>query len=140
MVEILDELIFTNGAELERRDAYNKQLFSALFLSTKGEANSFLFRFAGRTDSRQQLDGQAAWKEVTDKYLNSSVQRLRILILKLNGMVIMPNQDPGKSFAEGFQQWDALEKIGESCTEVRVFGRILEGLGNEPELIRFAAE
>ena len=118
MVEIVDELILANGAELERRDAHNKQLFSALILPTKGVANSFLVRFAGRTDSRQQLDGQAAWKEVTDKYLNSSVQRWRILILKLNGMVIMQNQDPGEPFAEVFQQRDELEKIGESCTKV----------------------
>ena len=70
-----DELIFANGAELERWDACNQKLYSVLFLSTKGSANSFLERFAGRPDSRQQPDGQTAWKAMTEKYLNFSMQR-----------------------------------------------------------------
>ena len=58
-----DEHIFANGAELERwDDVYNKQLYSVLFVSTKGAATSFLVRFAGRSGSRQQPDGQVAWE------------------------------------------------------------------------------
>ena len=55
-----DELILANRAELVQWDAYNKQLYSVVFLYTKGAANSFLVRFAGRPSSRQQPDGQAA--------------------------------------------------------------------------------
>ena len=54
-----DELILANQAELVRWDAYNKQLYSVLFLCTKGAANSFVVCFAGRPNSRQQPDGQA---------------------------------------------------------------------------------
>ena len=97
-----DKLILTNGAELEGWDAYNKQLFSVLFLSIKCTANSFLVRFSGRPDSRQQPDGQAAWKAMTQKYLNSSMQRRCILIHKLNGMVMMPNQNPDEYLTEVF--------------------------------------
>ena len=57
-----DEQILANRAELVQWDAYNKQLYSVLFLCTKGVANSFLVRFAGRPGSRQQPDGQAAWR------------------------------------------------------------------------------
>ena len=51
-VPLMDELILANGAELERWIVCNKQLYSVLFLSTKGEANSFLVRFPGRPGSR----------------------------------------------------------------------------------------
>ena len=92
----MDKLILADGTELERWDVYNKQLYSILVLSTKGAANSFLVRFAGRTNLRQQPHGQAALK--TEKYLNSSMLQRRILMRKLNGMVMMPNQDPDKNF------------------------------------------
>ena len=62
-----DEVIFANEAELKRWDVYNKQLYSVLFLCTIGAANSFLVRFVGRPDSRQQTDGQAAWKTMPEK-------------------------------------------------------------------------
>ena len=65
-----DECILANGAELERWNAYNKQLYSVLFLPIKGTANSFLVRLAGRADSRKQPDVQAAWKGMTKKCLN----------------------------------------------------------------------
>ena len=55
-----DELILTNRA-------YNKQLYSVLFLCAKGGANSFLICFAGRPGSRQQSDGQAAWRTMGEK-------------------------------------------------------------------------
>ena len=89
-----DEVILTNGAEFERWDVCNKKLYSILFLSTKGAVNSFLVCFAGGPDPRQQPDGQAGWKAMNAKYLNSSRQRWRILMRKLNGMVMMHNQDP----------------------------------------------
>ena len=89
-----DELVLTNQGELERWDAYNKQLCSVLLSSTKSAVNSFLFRFAGRSDSRNQPEGQAAWKKMAEKYLNSSLQWRRILMRKLNGMVTRPEQDP----------------------------------------------
>ena len=47
-----DKLILANRAELERWDVYNKHPGSILFLSSKGAANSFLVRVAGRSDSR----------------------------------------------------------------------------------------
>ena len=62
-VPLTDGLILANGAELERLDAYNKQLYSVLFLSFEGAANSFLIRFAGRPDTRQQPDGLAGGLE-----------------------------------------------------------------------------
>ena len=41
-----DELILANRAELVQWDAYNKKLYSVLFLYTKGAAKSFHVRFA----------------------------------------------------------------------------------------------
>ena len=128
----MDELILANGAEPERWDVCNKELYSVLSLSTRGEASSFLVRFAERPDSRQQPDGQAAWKALTDTYLNSSMQRRRILLRTLNGLVMMPNQDPDEYLMEVFQQRDELEHIGESFAEARILDLILESFSDEP--------
>ena len=57
-----DELILANRTELVQWDAYNKQPYSVLFLCTEGAANSCLVHFDGRPGSRQQPDGQAAWR------------------------------------------------------------------------------
>ena len=135
-----DERIIANLAELVRWDAYNKQLSIVLFLSTKGAANSFLVRFAGRPNSRLQPNEQAAWRAMVETYLNSSMQRRRTLMRKLNGMIMMLNQDPDKYLTEVFQERDGLEHIGESFAEARILYIILEGLSDEYELIRFATE
>ena len=82
------------------------KLYLVLFLSTQGTANSFLVRFAGRPDSKQQPDRQAAWKAMDEKYLNSSVQRRRVLTRKLKGMMMRPTQDFNKYITEVFQQRD----------------------------------
>ena len=136
----MDKLILTNRAELVRWDAYNTQFYSVLVLCTKGAANSFLVRFARRSDSRQQLDEQAAWRAMGKKYLNSSMQRRRILMRKLNGMAMTPNQDPDEYVAQIFQQPNELEHIVESCMEAHILDIILEGLSNEHKPIQFAAE
>ena len=94
IVSPTDERILANRAELVRWDVYNKKLYSVLFLCTKGAANSFLVRFVGRPDSRQQPDRQVAWISMGEKCLNSSIQRRRILMRRLNGMAMRPNQDP----------------------------------------------
>ena len=135
-----DELILANRAELVRWDAYNKQMYGVLFLCTKDAANSFLVRFAGRPDSRQQPDGQASYRTTSEKHLNSSMQRRRILMRKLDGMAMIPNQDPDEYLGEVFQQRDELEHIGESFTEAPILDVMLEGLSDEYEPIRFAAE
>ena len=75
-----------------------------------------LVRFAGRPSSRQQPDRQAAWRVIDEKYLNSSMQRRHILMCKMNGMTMRPNQDPDEYLTEVFQQRDELEHIGESYT------------------------
>ena len=112
-----DKLILANGAELKRCDVYNKQFYILLFLSTKDAANSWLVRFAGRPDSRQRPDEQAVWKSITEKYLNSLMQQRRIIICKLNGVVMTPNQDPGEYFTKVFRhRWDELADIGKSFT------------------------
>ena len=59
---------------------------------------------------------------------------------KLNGKTMRLNQDPNENFTEIFQQRDELEHIGESFTEARILAIILEGLSDEYETIRFAAE
>ena len=139
-VPLTDELILANRAEVVRWDACNKQLYSVLFLCTKGAANSFLVRFAGRPDSRQHSNGQAAWRATGEKYLNSSIQRRHILMCKLKGMATRPNQDPDEYFTEVFQQRDELEHVGENFTKAHILDIILEGQSDEYEPIRFAAE
>ena len=139
-VSLTDELILVNQAELVRWDACNKQLYSVLFLYTKGTVNSFLVRFAERPDLRKQSDGQAAWKAVAEKYFNSSMQRWHILMRKLNGMNLKPNQDSDEYLTGVFQQRDELEPIGESFTDARVLGIILKGLSDKYEPIRFTVE
>ena len=74
-----------------------------------------------------------------EKYLNSSMQRRRILMRKLNGMTVRPNQDPGEYLTQGFQQRDELEHIGETFTEARILDITLKGLSDEYESIRFTA-
>ena len=142
MVTVLltDELILANRAELLRWDAYHNQLYSILYLSTKGEANSFLVRFVGRPNSRQQPDGQAAWKATGKKYLISPEQRRRMLMRKLNGMAMRPNQNSDRYLTDIFQQPDELEHIDESFAEACILDLILEGLSDEYEPIRSAAE
>ena len=135
-----DEFILANTGEPERWDAYNIKIFSVLFLFTKDAANSFLVRLAGRPDSRQQSDGQAAWKTMAKIYLISSMQRRLILMRKLNGMVMRSNQDQGEHITKVFQQRDKLEHIGESFTKACILDRIVEGLSDEYESVRFAAE
>ena len=70
---------------------------------------------------------------MTEKNLNSSVQRQRILMCKLNSMVMMPIQDADENLTEVFQQRDELEHIGDSFTETHTFDFILEGLSDECE-------
>ena len=106
-----DTLILANRVDLIQWDAYNKQIYSVLFLCTKGATNSFIFRFAGRLGSRQQPDGQAAWRAMNEKYLNCSMQRRRILMRKLNGMIMRPDQDPDENLSEVFQQLNELEHM-----------------------------
>ena len=49
-----DELILADGAKLERWDAYNKQLFSVLFLSIKGAADSFAIGLRVRKGQKKE--------------------------------------------------------------------------------------
>ena len=135
-----DELTLANRAELVQWDAYNKQLHSVLFLCTKGAANNFLVRFAGRPGWSQQPDGQAAWRAMGKKYLSSSMQRRRLLMHKLNGMTMTRNQYPDEYLTQVFHQRDELEHVGETFTEARMLDIILEDLSDEYEPIRFAAE
>ncbi|CAM9405376.1 unnamed protein product, partial [Ascophyllum nodosum] len=72
------------------------------------------------------------------KCLNSSMQRRRILMRKLNGMVMRPNQDPDKYLTRGFRQHDDLEHIDESFTEGRMLDFILVGLSDEYKPIQLA--
>ena len=55
-------------------------------------------------------------------------------------MTTRPNQDPDEYISEGFEQRDELEHIGESFTEATILDIMLEGLSDEYEPIRFAAE
>ena len=59
---------------------------------------------------------------------------------KLNGIVMMPNQDPDTYLTEVFPQRDELEDTDESFTEARILDLILEDLSDEYKPIRFAAE
>ena len=68
------------------------------------------------------------------------MQRRRILVCKLNSMVMMLNKDLEEYLTEVFQQRDELEHIGESFTEVRILNIILESFSGEYKPIRFAAE
>ena len=68
------------------------------------------------------------------------MQRLRILMRKLNGMAMRPNQDPDEYFAKVLQQQDELEHVSESLKEARILDIILEGLNDEYKPIQFAAE
>ena len=72
--------------------------------------------------------------------LNSSMQRWRLLMRKLDGMTMAPNQEPYEYRTEFFQQRGELENIGKSFTQALILGIILEGISDEYEPIRFAAE
>ena len=55
-------------------------------------------------------------------------------------MTMRSNQDPDEYLTEIVHQKDELEHIGESFAEARISDVILEGLSDEYEPIRFAAE
>ena len=111
-------------------------IYSVLVLCTKGAANRFLVRFAGRPDPRHQPDGQAALEAMGEKHINSSMQQRRILMPKnLNGMIVGPNQDPDDYLTGVFQQRDELEHICVSFAEVRTLDILLDGLTDEYEPI-----
>ena len=55
-------------------------------------------------------------------------------------MIMTPNRDPDEYLTQVFQKRDELEHIGETLTEARIVGIILEGPSDEYEPIRFAAD
>ena len=59
---------------------------------------------------------------------------------KLNGITMRSNQDPDEYLTEVIQQRDELAHIGESFAEATILDMILEGLSDEYEPIRLAAE
>ena len=59
---------------------------------------------------------------------------------KLNGMVMMPKQDPDECLTQVLLQRDDLDNVGESFIEARILDLTLEGLSAEYDLIRFPAE
>ena len=102
-----------------------KQLVSVRSYFLTGATDSFLIRFAGEADPRQQSDGQAAWKAMIKKYPNSSTHQRSVLVRQLNSIVIMQNQDPDENPIEMFQPRDDLDYTGKSFEEARILNLIL---------------
>lgn len=72
----------------------NIQLYSVLYLTTKGAAASFLLLCEPRAD--YLADGKAAGDGLVEKYFNSSRQRRRILVRQLDGMIMRFEKDPDR--------------------------------------------
>lgn len=135
-----DERIVSNQTILDDWDGFKKQRFDVLLLSTTGIANGFLVRFTGRPDSDHQPDRQGASRAMTEKCLNFSMQRRCLLMRQFDSKIMSPKQDPDQYMKEVHQLRDEVEHIGETFSETRIMYLILEGLTDDYEQIRFAAE
>lgn len=114
----------------------NDQLYNALSPTTKGATAIFLLWYGPRTDCLAERN--AAWSGLTNKYLISSQQRRRFLMLQLDSISSLSKIQT--FMTRGYQLRDCLSYIGETWADERMKDITLKGLPEEYEIIEFNAE
>ena len=98
--------------------ANNEHLFSVLRPTTTGVAQSVLLKFEPKNG--QPGNGREAWLALKNKYQNTSRQRKRTLLGRLDNRVMMFDIDPDVFLSEVFQLRDELDDLGETVTDERL--------------------
>ena len=115
-----------NSDDIEAWNSANEHSFNVLRLTTTGAARSVLLKFErknGRLD-----DGRQAWLALKNKYQNSSRQRRRTLLRRLDNSSMRPDINPDVFFSEVFQLSDELRDLGEAVSDERLTAIFLDAL------------
>ena len=125
----IDEHEPSNDDDINAWDSANEHLFSVLRLTTTGAARSLLLQFEPKYD--RPGDGKQAWLALQSKYQNSSRQRRRTLLRRLDYSVMKPNTDPDVFLSEINQIRDELDVLDETVSTERLPTIILDALPTE---------
>ena len=107
-------------------DTANNHLFSILRLITTGAAHSVLLKFESRND--QPGNSKEAWLTLKNKYQNTSRQRGRTLLRRLDNSVMRYDIDPDVFISELFQLREELSDLDEVVSNERLTTFILDAL------------
>lgn len=115
----------------------NEKLFSVIFLTTTGAASFLIQRLEpkdgqpgtdGINRTSTNADGQGAWNGLLSKYQNTSKQRRRILMRRLDNMKMEQGQDPDVFMVQVHALKDELLTIGETTSTERLEDVVLTGI------------
>ena len=87
-----------NVDDIKAWDSANEHLFSVLRLTTTGAARSVLLQFEPKYG--RHGDGKQAWLALQSKYENSSRQRRRTLLRRLDNSLMKPDTGPDVFLSE----------------------------------------
>ena len=118
-----------NSDDIEAWDTANERLFSVLRLTTTGAARSVLLKFEPRNG--RAGDGKETWVALKNKYQNTSRQRRRTLLRRLDNSEMRSDIDPDAFLSEVFQLRDELNDLGETVTDEPLTAIILDALPEE---------
>ena len=104
-----------NSDDIEAWGTANEHLFSVLRLTTTGATRSVLLKFEPRNGHAG--DGKETWLALKNKYQNTSRQRRRTLLRRLDNSVMRSDIDPDVFLSEVFQLRDELNDLGETITD-----------------------
>ena len=102
----VDEREPSNVDDLKAWDSANEHLLRVLRLTPTGAARSVLLQFEPKYG--RPGDGKQAWLALQSKYQNSSRQRRRTLLRRLDKSVMKPDTDPDAFLSEINQICDEL--------------------------------
>ena len=119
----------SNVDDIRARDSVNEHLFSTLRLTTTGAPRSVLFRF--EPNFGRLGDGREARIALQNKYQNSSRQRRRILLHRLDNSVMKINIDADVFLLETNQIRDDFSDLDEAVLTERLTTITLDALKGE---------
>ena len=118
-----------NSDDTKAWDSENKHLFSVLWLTTTDEACSVLLKFEQKNG--RPGDGRQVWLALKNKYQNTSRQRRRTLLRRLDNSVMRSDINPDVFLSEFFQLRDELSDLGEVVSNKSLVTIILDALPEE---------
>ena len=99
----------SNIDDIEVWDTGNAHLFSVLRLTTTGATQSVLLKFGPKNG--QPGNGREAWLALKNKYKDTSRQRRRTLLCRLDNSVMRSDDDPDVFLSEVFQLRDEFDGL-----------------------------
>ena len=126
----------TSGGNLENWRRNHVNLYSVLFLSTSGGANTVVRRFEGKTPEDGLGHGQESWLALEEKYDAISNAGRQELYERLSKTKMKHGQDPDELLYIMETTRDRLHDMGEHITPKRFGDMILVALTADYEFIR----